>query len=926
MTEKQVKKAKARNVVGPKLKKLLFVVLGGFGLMAVNSTYLVGVTIAGAEYQNWFYLNMFLMHLVVGLLLVAPVLIFAGVHIRNAYNRRNKRAINVGYVLFAVILILFISGIILTRVDLFGFRFEVNDAGTRSLAYWGHVLSPLFIIWLFVLHRLAGKRIKWKIGARIAVVALLFAGIMLFWQTQDPRKWNQEGPESGEQYFFPSLARTSTGNFIPPEVLDNDQYCKDCHADIHDQWLHSVHRLSSFNNPAYLFSVKETRRDLMNRDGNVHASRFCAGCHDPVPFFGGAFDDPKFDDPNYDLASDPSAQAGITCTVCHSISHVNSVRGNADYTIDEPQHYPFAFSQNEFLKWVNHQLVKAKPEFHKATFLKPLHQSAEYCGSCHKVHLPPELNHYKWLRGQNHYDSFFLSGVSGQGITSFYYPPKAQSNCNGCHMPLEEVSDLPNFGAEVRDDSGLVKTMNHQFPSANTALPHMLADSLPDAEKAIEAHREFLKGSVRVDFFGIKEDGRIDGALTAPLRPNIPKLEPGRSYLLETVVRTMTLGHLLTQGTVDSNQLWLEMSLWDGDRLIGSSGHLNEDGAEVDPWSHFINAFVVDREGNRIDRRNAEDIFTAVYNNQIPPGAADTVHYRFTLPADVKGPIRVKARLRYRKFDTFYMRLVNNDPTWVNDLPIVDIAEDEIVFPLDQSVTGVAEPDHPLWQRWNDYGIGLFRKGRLGELSQAAVAFAEVEKLGRPEGPVNLARVYIKEGLVQSDAPEALARAANMDAYAWSLLWFGAQVAESNGDYLDAARKLEDILRGRFPQAEGRNFDFSKDYRLLNTLGNVYYQLGLRLRGDERVGYMKKAEETYQSALALDPENAQTHWGLKRVYGDLGNAELEALHEEKHAYYKPDDNAREEAVSKARLKYPAADHAAEDVVIYDLQRDQTAPQ
>ena len=26
-----------------------------------------------------------------------------------------------------------------------------------------------------------------------------------------------------------------------------------------------------------------------------------------------------------------------------------------------------------------------------------------------KVHLPEELNHYKWLRGQNHYDSFLLS-------------------------------------------------------------------------------------------------------------------------------------------------------------------------------------------------------------------------------------------------------------------------------------------------------------------------------------------------------------------------------------------------------------------------------------------------------------------------------------------------------------------------------------
>ena len=62
--------------------------------------------------------------------------------------------------------------------------------------------------------------------------------------------------------------------------------------------MHSVHRFSSFNNPPYLFSVKETRRVVTERDGTVQASRFCAGCHDPVPFFSGAFDDPKFDDRN----------------------------------------------------------------------------------------------------------------------------------------------------------------------------------------------------------------------------------------------------------------------------------------------------------------------------------------------------------------------------------------------------------------------------------------------------------------------------------------------------------------------------------------------------------------------------------------------------------------------------------------------------
>ena len=68
-------------------------------------------------------------------------------------------------------------------------------------------------------------------------------------------------------------------------------------------------------------------------------------------------------------------------------------------------------------------------------------------------------------------------------------------------------------------------------------------------------------------------------------------------------------------------------------------------------------------------------------------------------------------------------------------------------------------PAQPAWERWNDYGIGLLLEGNAGsekgELRQAEAAFAEVERLGRPEGPLNLARVYHKEGRLD-DAAQAL--------------------------------------------------------------------------------------------------------------------------------------------------------------------------
>lgn len=51
----------------------------------------------------------------------------------------------------------------------------------------------------------------------------------------------------------------------------------------------------------------------------------------------------------------------------------------------------------------------------------------------------------------------------------------------------------------------------------------------------------------------------------------------------------------------------------------------------------------------------------------------------------------------------------------------------------------------------------------------------------------------------------------------------------------------------------------------------------------------------------------------------LGNGKLAAEHRQLHEYYRVDDNARDRAVNLHRSNNPAADHAAEAVVIYNLQ-------
>ena len=100
---------------------------------------------------------------------------------------------------------------------------------------------------------------------------------------------------------------------------------------------------------------------------------------------------------------------------------------------------------------------------------------------------------------------------------------------------------------------------NHLFPAANTGLAY-----IRNQPKIVEAHQEFLKGVMRVDIFGLRENGAVDGKLIAPLRPTVPTLKPGQKYLLETVIRTVKMGHPFTQGTADSNEVWMDVTVRSG--------------------------------------------------------------------------------------------------------------------------------------------------------------------------------------------------------------------------------------------------------------------------------------------------------------------------------------------------------------------------
>lgn len=923
-----------RPAVGRRLRWLMRVVFGLVAVVGANSAYLAGVTFlewrTGQPHQEWFYLLMFGAHLVLGLLLVGPFLVFALAHLRNTHHRPNRAAVRVGYMLLAFSLAALISGVLLMRVG----GFYLKDPAVRPVLYWAHVLAPLLAVWGYVLHRLAGPRLRWRAGLSWAgATGLLTAGLMASHHLH-PRV-GRHNAAAGAELFEPSPVRTAHARLIPARTLMMDDYCQKCHPDGYEGWFHSAHHFSSFNNPAYLFSVRETRAVVQARDGTMQASRWCAGCHDPVPLLTGRFDNPN-------LETDPTGQAGITCTACHSITALSGSTGNGGYLVEEPLHYPFAYSTNAVLQFINQTLVKSRPAFHKQTFLKPLHKTAEFCAACHKVSLPYAVNHYKeWLRGQNSYDSFLVSGVSGHGARSFYYPDRAQPNCAGCHMPLRPSLD---FGAKRFDSTNPAPTIHHHlFAGGNAALPFLRGET-----NLLQEHERFLRGALRVDLFGLKEGGTVDSPLLAPVRPRLPILRRNHTYLVELVVRNLRVGHQFTQGTSDSNEIWLDALATSGGRQIGRSGGLDAFRA-VDPWAHFINTFMLDKQGRRIDRRNAQDIFTPLYNHQLNPGSAQVVHYRLTVPETAADTLTLTVKLQYRKFDTRYVSLFlgpdRTNPTpsqtgtvCTNPLPILTIASDTVTFP----VGAASEPSGPHaapsalpapppeWQRWNDYGIGLLLEGdrgsEKGELVQAEEAFRRVEGLGRVDGPLNLARVYFKEGRLE-EAVGALRRAEENGRFAspanrWTVAWLNGLVDKQNGFLDQAMAEFRSILEDRSPELEARGFDFSQDYEVINELGLTLFERAKQERSHvaPRRDFLEQAATRFAQTLALDAENLTAHYNLALIAAELGDTQRAATHRRLHEQYRPDDNARDHAISTARRQNPPADHAAQAIVIYDLHR------
>jgi tetratricopeptide (TPR) repeat protein len=727
--------------------------------------------------------------------------------------------------------------------------------------------------------------------------------------------------------FFPSSAQVYGGEKIPSKFFMESDSCKRCHEDIYKQWNSSAHHFSSFNNQWYRKAIEHMQDTVGTRP-----SKWCGGCHDPAVLYSG-----KMDTPIKQIVHTPEAQAGLGCMMCHSIADVKSTMGQGDFYLEYPKLHELAASKNPVVRTLHDFMIKLNPEPHRRVFLKPFmrQQTAEFCSSCHKVHLDVPVNHYRWIRGFNEYDNWQASGISGEGARSFYYPPKPQQ-CADCHMPLEPSNDMGNVAGKVH---------SHRFPAANTALPTANEDAAQ-----LKATEDFLtSGALTVDIFAltpasavikkgavaehelsttfavgeeaeakitpgaVAEAAPVLAPVTAPVTAPLDRVRPavrrGDTVRVDVVVRTKRVGHFFPGGTVDAYDTWLELKgVDDKGQTIFWSGMVEDNGkGPVEKGAHFYRSLQVDAHGNRINKRNAWATRAVVYVRLIPPGAADTVHFRMKIPEKTGGKITLTARLCYRKFSwwntqfafagerdnspskpgvapptvtpdyddtkmafTASLRGISAKEEQIPDLPIVAVAQNQVALdvlpanaPVPQPKTELAKED---WQRWNDYGIGLLLQG---DLKAAQAAFEKVTEVDpqNPDGWVNIGRAALQEGDI-SRARAVLDKALALNPKLARTNFFYGSLLKSTGDYDQAAAHFEIVLA-----------QYPRDRVALNNLGRVLF---LERKYSEAVKVLRQV-------LAVDPEDLQAHYNLMLCYNGLGDEKMSKEHQARYLRFKADE-------------------------------------
>jgi cytochrome c-type biogenesis protein CcmH/NrfG len=624
--------------------------------------------------------------------------------------------------------------------------------------------------------------------------------------------------------FLPGNAAVEGNNFVQPGAFPNASYCGHCHQEAYHQWRQALHS-NAFRTPFYRTSV-----NILIRTKGIEFSRHCDSCHNPIAVLGGGLTQDSQVNRKFD-------RDGLTCATCHSIQSLQSTNGNGGFVMGIPA-VMVDEKGNRIPGEVPDSEILQHPERHSQAVMKSFYRTPEFCAACHKANLPLPLNDYKFIRAFTTYDEWQNSKFSQRNPLTFY-----QGNfttCQGCHMP-RSANTLLDYGAK----NGTFAS--HRWLAGNTAVPFYYG-----FDEQLQKTMEFLKSGnfLNVDIFGLKRAS--DGKLIAPLGSVPFQLEPNDLVEALVVIQNKNIGHSLIPEVRDLYEAWAEFTVQDASgKEIYHSGLLKPDGS-LDQRAHSFTNRPVNVDGEFVDNHKVWTIHSVAYDNSVQAGRSALVRYQFQVPADVKGPITITAKVNYRHFRQSYLNNVfgKDHPAY----PVIEIASRSRTLNVgDNQTSPPTAGDNPDWMRWNNLGIGYLDQLQY---SDALHAFGEVVKL-RPDyadGYTNIALADIQWEKYAS-ARGAIEKALSLSPTSARALYYSALLERRAGHSDAEIADLKEVVR-QYPQ--------SRDALL--QLGISYYQ---QHQDDE-------AMHVFQALQAVDPDDLAAHYNLSVLYRRMGMTEKAA--------------------------------------------------
>jgi Tetratricopeptide repeat len=497
--------------------------------------------------------------------------------------------------------------------------------------------------------------------------------------------------------------------------------------------------------------------------------------------------------------------------------------------------------------------ILAHLERHSQAVMRDLYRGSELCSACHKASLPPQLNHYKWIRSFTPYDEWQDSSFSYQSPLVFY--PTAHKNCQDCHMPRQKIR-----GSDYGSKNGTLTS--HRWSAGNTAVPFLYGykDQLEETISFLQKKRY-----LDVDLFALRPAN--GGSHLIPVGSGPIRLVPGEEVQAYVVIQNRGIGHSFIPELRDLYQAWVHFCVTDdAGRKIYESGVLRSDGS-LDPEAHSFVSRPIDASGNLVDDHTVWHERSEGYDNTIQAGRAVLVKYEFRIPVHFEGKLRITAAVDYRHFRQDFLNKALGPGH--SEYPVVRLASQSKVFQMGVNLPETRLPtENLLWTRWNNFGIAALDQGHFED---AFNAFSEVLHLRSlyADAYTNLALTRIEAGK-PAEARPFLEKALDIHPKDARALYYLSVVEENEHHLVEAIADLKQVT-SQFPGCRAAR----------RALGVAYLQAG---RLDEAVGEFRAVQE-------IDPEDLDAHRYLAQLYGRLGKRSEAIEEQNRYESERPDPAA-----------------------------------